>query len=202
MLRNGVLIAAATILISGVGLGQQGPGPAQGRPQAGEGGRQRVMRFRTEAGEKLNLSDEQKKSIQKLRLEMEKKNIPLHSQIQLARLEIKEQMTAEKPDRAKIEKSMKQVSELEFQLKVNRLDHLFAVRNLLTPEQLKSWHGMGGMSPQIQRRLRIFRQGGEAMNQREGIEESPEMGNLMWIDESNDFDEPQGMEENVIIERE
>jgi Spy/CpxP family protein refolding chaperone len=201
MLRHGVLIAAATILLSGIGLSQQGPGPAQGRGRAGEGVQQRAMRFRAQAAEKLNLTDEQKKSIEKLRIEMQKKNIPLHSQIQLARLEIREQMISEKPDRAKIEKSMKQVSDLEFQLKMNQLDHLFAVRSLLTPEQLKNWHGMGGMRPQMQRRLRIFRQG-QAMNPPVGIEEAPEMGDLMLFDEPIEITEPQGVEENVIIERE
>jgi Spy/CpxP family protein refolding chaperone len=201
MLRNGLLIAAATILVYGVGLGQQGPGPAQGRARTGEGGQQRVMRFRTPAAEKLNLSDEQKKSIQKLRLEMEKKNIPLHSQIQLARLEIREQMAADKPDRAQIEKATKQISDLELQLKMNQLDHLFAVRSLLSPEQLKNWHGMGGMHPQMQRRFKIFRQG-QAMNSPMGIEEAPEVGDLMLYDEPIEINEPQGVEENVIIERE
>jgi Spy/CpxP family protein refolding chaperone len=181
MIRNVVLLAAATMMLSSAGIGQEQTGAA-GMPQkAGQGMRQRVMRVREEAANKLNLSDAQKKEMRKLRLELERKNTPLQSQIRLARLEIREQMMADKPDRAKIEKWMKQVSELELQARLNGLDHQFAVRDILTPEQLKNWHGPDGVGPQMQRRMRIFRQGGDA---------------------PDEFNEPLDVEENIIIEKE
>jgi Spy/CpxP family protein refolding chaperone len=181
MIRNVVLAAAATMLISSAGISQE---QTAGMPErAGQGMRQRLTHVRERAAEKLNLSDAQQKEMRKLRLELERKNTPLQSQIRLARLEIQEQMMADKPDRAKIEKFMKQVSELELQAKLNRLDHQFAVRGILTPDQLKNWHGPHGDGPQMQRRMRIYRQG--------GLMNTPE-----------EFNEPLEVEENVIIEKE
>ncbi len=155
MLGKAVLVAAATVLLSGLGVAQPMQGMGQG--QAGQGQRQRLMQMHERRMEKLNLTDEQKKEMQKLRIDLQRKNIPIQSQIRLARLDIREQMAADKPDKAKIEKLMKQVSDLQLQVKMNGLDHMFAVRNILTPEQLKEWHGMMGPGmQQMQRRGRNF----------------------------------------------
>ena len=124
----------------------------------------KVVRMRGNMMGKLNLTDQQKESMQKLRIEMQKKNTPLMSQIRLARLEIQQLMMAENPDRAKVESQMKEISSLELKVKLNGLDHMFAVRNLLTPEQRKIWkeergeNFMGGMGPQM-RRFQFHRQG-------------------------------------------
>jgi Spy/CpxP family protein refolding chaperone len=127
--------------------------------------KQRMVRVRANVADKLNLTDQQKKDMQKLRIDMEKKNTPLESQIRLARLEIQQLMLADSPDRAKIEKQMKEVSDVELKIKLNRLDHAFAVKGILTPEQQKIWRenrggfgrfgGVGG--PGEQRRIRIYR---------------------------------------------
>lgn len=159
MLRDAVLVAAATVFMSGASLGQQGQDTWRMQERAGQGVRQRVVQLRERGMERLNLTDEQKKQMQKLQLDLEKKNTPIQSQIKLARLDIREQMMADKPDKARIEKSMKQVSDLQLQVKMNGLDHMFSVRGILTPEQLKNWHGMGPGGQQMQRRLRVFRQG-------------------------------------------
>ncbi len=160
MLRKAVLVVTATVLLSGLGLGQPMQGAGQMKGQGGQGPRQRLMQMRERGLARLNLTDEQKKKMQKLRFDLQRKNIPIQSQIRLARLDIREQMTAEKPDRPKIEKLMKQVSDLQLQVKMNGVDHMFAVRDILTPEQLKDWHGMMGPGrQQIERRFRFFRQG-------------------------------------------
>ena len=88
---------------------------------------------------KLNLTDQQKSDMQKLRLEMEKKQVQIQSKIQLQRIDLRELFAADKPDRAAIEKGIKAVSELQLQEKMNMVDHLFAVNALLTPEQQKIW---------------------------------------------------------------
>ena len=47
-------------------------------------------------------------------------------------------------DLARIEKKMKEVSDLQYQEKLAWLDHTFAVRAILTPEQIGVWKkGMG-----------------------------------------------------------
>jgi Spy/CpxP family protein refolding chaperone len=140
------MLMAAGILVAGMAMAQQQP-PGGPPVQVREGHQLNV----TVTDSKLNLTPEQKTQIEKLRIEMQQKNIPLESKIRLARLEIEQVMLSEKPDKAKIAKQMKEISDLQLQVKLNALDHRFAVRGLLTPEQLKSWQegrghgfGMGG----------------------------------------------------------
>jgi Spy/CpxP family protein refolding chaperone len=110
--------------------GGKGPGPLPGDgPKDFHGG---IMA-------KLNLTEDQQAQIDKLRLELQKKQVTLRSKIDVARLEIKELFGAVSPDKAAIEKKMKEVSELQLQEKLNGLDHLFAVKAILTPEQQKLW---------------------------------------------------------------
>jgi Spy/CpxP family protein refolding chaperone len=151
-LAAGAADAQQTLTVTSTGAG----GPQQ---------QKKIVRMRTNMMEKLNLTDQQKEGMQKLRIEMQKKNTPILSQIRLARLEIQQLMMAENPDKAKIEAQMKEISGLELKVKLNALDHQFAVRNLLTPEQRKIWKEgrrggfMGGMEDQM-RRFRFYRQGG------------------------------------------
>jgi Spy/CpxP family protein refolding chaperone len=68
---------------------------------------------------------------------------------------VKELFAAASPDKGAIEKKMKEVSELQFQEKVNGLDHLFAVRAMLTPEQQKLWKElMKNAGPEMRERMR------------------------------------------------
>jgi Spy/CpxP family protein refolding chaperone len=164
MTRTFVLAAAAAMLLSGTGYGQEKAAERKVvvrsvQEGAGQGAR---MGMRQRGGpmrmaEDLALTDAQKKEMQKLATALQKKNIPVRSQIELARVEIKEQFASEKPDRAQIEKLMRQVSDLELQLKLNHLDHQFAVRGILDKDQLKKWHWQQGMG--MERRVRNLRMG-------------------------------------------
>lgn len=87
----------------------------------------------------LNLTDAQKAQVQKLHLEMMKKQTQLRSKIQTLRLDTKGLFLAEKVDRSAIEKNIKAITEAQEQMKMAMLDHWFAVNALLTPEQQKVW---------------------------------------------------------------
>lgn len=87
----------------------------------------------------LNLSEQQKTQMEKLRTELEKKQVTVQGKIAVLRVEMKELFQAENPDRGAIEKKMKEVSDLQHQMKVNGLDHMFAVKGILTPDQQKIW---------------------------------------------------------------
>jgi Spy/CpxP family protein refolding chaperone len=89
--------------------------------------------------EALKLTDPQKEQMAKLRTELEKKQVAIQGKIAVIRVDLKELFQAENPDRGAIEKKMKEVSDLQHQLKVNGLDHLFSVKGILTPEQQKIW---------------------------------------------------------------
>ncbi|MEK9138497.1 MAG: periplasmic heavy metal sensor, partial [Bacteroidota bacterium] len=107
----------------------------------------------------LNLTDQQESQVKKLHLDLEKKQVQVHSKIHLARLDMKEIYLSDKADRSGLEKLLKQVSDLQYQLKMNHLDFWFAVNGILTPEQQKIWKqhmGMmaGEMRDRMHRRMR------------------------------------------------
>jgi len=122
------LLAVAVVAVAGAQ-----PEPA---PQAPK----RPMRqMREEMREQLNLNDQQQEQMQKLRSQFEKNQEQLASKVRLSRIDLRDLVRAEKPDRAAIEKTIKGISELQLQQKMNLVDHLFAVQQILTPEQQKIW---------------------------------------------------------------
>jgi Spy/CpxP family protein refolding chaperone len=89
--------------------------------------------------DELKLTDTQQAQLEKIRLDLMKKQTPLRSKVQTLRLEIQEQFLADKIDRAAIEKNLKAITDLQQQMKLNMLDHWFQVNAILTPEQQKIW---------------------------------------------------------------
>ncbi len=173
MVRHGFLALLAAAVIA-VPLFAQ-PGPPDDRPAHPRGRGPCVCRedgermpMRGKMMEALNLTDQQKAQMEKLRTELEKKQVTVHGKVAVLRVELKELFQAENPDRSAIEKKMKEVSDLQHQLKINGLDHAFAVKGILTPEQQKIWKkhmlamgeermgmGMGmGMGPEGRMKMR------------------------------------------------
>lgn len=105
-----------------------------------------ARRQRTMGGlfRQLNLTDEQKKDIEKLQFDLRKKNIDQEAALKTARLELAQLFKADNPDQATIEKKVSQISQLQAQQHVRRVDHWFAVNKLLTPEQQKVWKRVSG----------------------------------------------------------
>ena len=89
--------------------------------------------------QKLNLTEAQQTQVNKLRVDFQKKQIQSQAKIRLARLDLSQLLQADKPDRGAIEKGIRDVSSIETEAKLARLDHMLAVRALLTPEQQKIW---------------------------------------------------------------
>ncbi len=89
--------------------------------------------------DKLNLTDEQKKQFNKLRFEIQKKQTEAWSKVKTARIELKELFSADKLDRTAIEKKIREISDLQVKLRLNRLDHWFAVNKILDDKQQKIW---------------------------------------------------------------
>jgi Spy/CpxP family protein refolding chaperone len=136
MFRRAFILSAAT-LVAVTLHAQPGPGMAGGRsPDGSPGGRHpRVGRMM----ENLNLTDQQEQQMQKLRLEFAKARTQTAARITAARLDLAGVLMADAPDRAAIEKGLKGISDLQHQQKLNFVDHLFAVRAILTPEQQNLW---------------------------------------------------------------
>lgn len=106
-----------------------------GAPRLGDRMKARQSHLR----DALKLTDKQQADMKKLRLSLERKEVELRSKIQLARIDMKELYSADKPDRAGIEKAIKQVSDLQQQMKLNFVDFWFSVNAMLTPDQQKTW---------------------------------------------------------------
>jgi Spy/CpxP family protein refolding chaperone len=122
MKKLGVIIVAALVLFS-VKLYSQ---PAEGKG------------FK-EFYDKLNLTEQQKKDFEKIRADMEKKLIMQRANIQTAEVELEQLYKADSPDKTAIEKKLKEIANLEVQLRMLRIDSWFDINKLLTPEQQKTW---------------------------------------------------------------
>ncbi len=139
---------------TGMGMGK-GPGHGDG---------ERPMRGRKELMAKLNLTDDQQAQMQKMRIDLQKKQTAMQAKIRIARLEMQELFGAANIDKAAIEKKMKEVSELQYQEKLNGLDHLFSVKAILTPEQQKIWKDhIKQVGPEMRERMmeRMMERGAE-----------------------------------------
>jgi len=155
------------MFVSFVGFAQ----PAEGRRPM-----ERMQEMKHDFMSKLALTDQQQKDMQKLRIDLEKKQTQLTAKIRTERLDLRSAFLADNPDRAAIEKGLKSISDLHYQMKLNRLDHWYAVKAMLTPEQQKTWkQGLDKfMSEMGGRRAGMMRQGHGMMRNREGGEMGPD----------------------------
>jgi Spy/CpxP family protein refolding chaperone len=88
---------------------------------------------------KMRLTEEQKKDVDKIRLDMEKQQIAQKAKNETARLDLQQLFKAENPDKSAIEKKLNEIANLEVQMHMIKIDSWFAVNTLLTPEQQKTW---------------------------------------------------------------
>jgi Spy/CpxP family protein refolding chaperone len=87
----------------------------------------------------LQLTDQQKKDIEGLRVDLEKSMVKIHADIQTARIDLRSLLTADKPDRGAIEKKISAISALQNDGKMALVNHLFSVKEKLTPDQQKKF---------------------------------------------------------------
>ena len=144
MYRSIVAILVMSLGVSTFAIGQQ-----ERRPYGRERTKERQVRRADTIIERLNLTEEQQKQWHELRIKHQKKQIQHQPKVQLVRLELQELMVADNPDKSAIKKKVKEISDLQYQGKLDKIDHLFEMRSVLTPEQQELWkghmlRGMGG----------------------------------------------------------
>ena len=120
----------STLVIAQPGGRHEGPGRMTGR--------------REDLKESLHLTDQQEAQVKKLHLGLERSQAEIQSKIRLARIDMKEIYISDKLDRSGIEKLVKQVSDLEYQRKMNFIGFWFSVNGILTPDQQKQWKQHAG----------------------------------------------------------
>lgn len=84
----------------------------------------------------LELTPEQIKQINLLRLEFNKKAVRLKAEAQLKQLEIQKQLMSPATNPVLVRKLLQEKLAIESRLQAESLDHFLAIRKLLTPEQL------------------------------------------------------------------
>ncbi len=124
-----------TLLI--LGLAFVGAGTLQAQPAPPTQVKKQVIQKKM--GDKLNLNDAQKKQLDEMRTTMQKNAVQLHSKIQLARIDLRELLKADEPDKGAIENKLNEIARLQTDQKMLRINHWFEVKKILTPEQMKIW---------------------------------------------------------------
>jgi Spy/CpxP family protein refolding chaperone len=127
-----LMVFTAAAFAQGPGGMGMGPGPGPNCDMPCDDGPRGI------AG-KMNLTEDQQGQMDKMRIDVQKKQTAVHSKIRIAELEMQELYGAPSPDRNAIEKKMKEILDLELQMKMIQLDHQFSVRGILTSEQQKVW---------------------------------------------------------------
>ena len=92
--------------------------------------------------EKLELTDEQVKKIKSALTDARKKRIGLRADARVAGIELREMVSQEAVDKAKIGAKVDEIAKIRGDLLRARTDAVMAVREVLTPEQIAKADGM------------------------------------------------------------
>jgi Spy/CpxP family protein refolding chaperone len=124
------LILAAAVILSAIAVGQP-----RFHPQRGPGAGLPGLGILERAGDEIGLEEGQKEQIKQIRLETQKKTIELRSQAQLARLDLRTALEADKPSEAEVLKAAARANEARGKIQAEKLKSVVRVKNILKPEQ-------------------------------------------------------------------
>lgn len=93
--------------------------------------------------ERLKLTSEQEKQFDKLHSDLQKKQIAQRSKMETLRLEIRDLMREDKPDRGKIESKISDIGKAQNEMKLSHIGFWFDVNKILTSEQQSEWKERG-----------------------------------------------------------
>jgi len=190
-MKSKLLTAAICIMVTVGGAMAQ----SQGTPKNSMPGKHPSMMHN-----KLNLTDEQKASIQKIKFDLMQKQIDIRAKIAHARLDYEQLASADSPDENAIAAKIEEISNLQVESKKNLLDNWFSVNKILTPEQQKIWKKVLQHPMMARRRMMIRmrtngRNGPDGMMlwRRPGLGEAPSMngGSILGegLDDTPDVNE-------------
>ena len=87
--------------------------------------------------DELELTDSQIAQLKEMKLDMQKKSIQNRANIEIAELEFKTLMHSEKVDLSQVKNKLKQVADLETEMKFMHISTIEKAKDILTPEQKK-----------------------------------------------------------------
>jgi Spy/CpxP family protein refolding chaperone len=105
---------------------------------------ERMEMMKDKMGDKLNLTDEQKNSIEELKIQHQKAMISLNSDIAQKRLEIKEMKLKGNYTREQYVAEVRDLNTIRDKIEIARAEHQMDVYELLNDEQKATWNKMRG----------------------------------------------------------
>jgi len=118
------------------------PAVALAQGFGGHGGGQKGGHMMMAMFDKLDLSKEQKMKFRTMRLEMRRFMIKLHSEIDLKKLDLEEELMKTAPDKAKLNTIIGDLAALKAKHEKRRLEFKVALVGELTPEQKEKYFDM------------------------------------------------------------
>ena len=88
---------------------------------------------------KLNLTEAQKKDVEKIGFDMAKQMVAQKAKLATAKIDLRQLLKADTPDKSAIEKKISEMADIGVQLRMNKINSWFAINKLLTPDQQKIW---------------------------------------------------------------
>ena len=113
--------------------------------------------------EKLNLTDEQKRDVEKIHVDAEKQTIAQKAKVETAGIELRQLLKADVPDKSAIEKKINEIADMRVQMHMIKINSWFAINTLLTPDQQKTWKKVLENGPALRRQWMRNRMGGRPM---------------------------------------
>ena len=123
------------------GLGM-GPQMGMRMGQRGGPGLGRVARNKA-FQERIGLTPEQVEKIRTQESGFVKMRIRSQADLRVKRMELAELVAADKPDRALIDKKLREINDAEFAARKAAIDHRLTMRDILTPEQKQKLEELG-----------------------------------------------------------
>jgi Spy/CpxP family protein refolding chaperone len=113
---------------------------------------------------KLNLTDEQKKDVEKIHFDAAKQSVAQKAKLATGRIELQQLLKTDNPDKSAIEKKINEMADIGVQLRIIKLNSWFAINKILTPDQQKIWKKVLENAPAMQRQRLMRRMGGRPMS--------------------------------------
>lgn len=140
MKKTMAIMLVMSFIFSGILLAGKGPGKGVCKEDWEDYGKVYHM---------LDLTDEQKDQMQDIHLNYKKKMIPMHADLKLARLELREAFS-ENNNEKDVKNAAEKVSEARNKLFMLRIDKKLEMRGILTDEQQEK---MQAMRPMMKSRM-------------------------------------------------
>lgn len=144
-----LMLSAAILFIVGTAAVSAQPGPGTGMERGwGPGDGDCMMHGKMGHGQgecnilacaELELTDDQKEKIRDLMFAHRQEMIDLKASLEKAQLTMRHEMLSDSPDKARVLAAAKEVNAIKGQMAEAKINHRFAIRDVLSADQLEKW---------------------------------------------------------------